>query len=94
MKHTELEILENAIRTWGKQAQLLMVLEEMSELQKEILKNINRGKDNIPELIDETTDMEIMLTQLKMIYGINEAVKKHRADKLDKIEERLPWTSC
>ena len=91
MKHTEKEILEKAIQTWGKQAQVLMVLEEMSELQKEILKNINRGKENIPELIDETTDLEIMLTQLKMIYGIDEAVKNHRPEKLEKIEKRLEW---
>ena len=30
------EILIKAINKWGKHAQLLMVLEEMSELQKEI----------------------------------------------------------
>ena len=91
MKHTEKEILDKAIQTWGKQAQILMVLEEMSELQKEILKNINRGKENLNELIDETTDVEIVLTQFKLMYGIEEAVKNHRAEKLEKIEERLSW---
>ena len=91
MMHTETEILRKAIQTWGKQAQILMVLEEMAELQKEILKNINREKENLNELIDETTDVEIMLTQLKMIYGIEEAVKNHRAEKLEKIEKRLSW---
>ena len=93
MKHTEKEILEKAIQTWGKQAQILMVLEEMAELQKEILKNINRGKENLSELIDETTDVEIMLAQLKIIYGIGEAVKNHRVEKLEKIEKRLSWES-
>ena len=65
MEKVDTEILEQAIAKWGKQAQLLMVLEEMSELQKEILKNINRGKDNVAEIVDETADVEIMLTQLK-----------------------------
>ena len=91
MKRIEKEILEKAIQTWGKEAQVLMVLEEMAELQKEILKNINRGKENLMELIDETTDVEIMLTQLKMIYGIEDAVKNHRSEKIEKIEERLSW---
>ena len=91
MKHSEKEILEKAIQTWGKQAQVLMVLEEMAELQKEILKNINRGKENLDELIDETTDVEIMLTQLKLIYGIDDQVRNHRSEKLEKIEKRLTW---
>ena len=68
-----------------------MVLEEMAELQKEILKNINRGKNNIPELVDEVADVEIMLTQLKMIYGIEKAVETHLPEKLEKIEKRLTW---
>ena len=91
MKHIEKEILAKAIQTWGKQAQVLMVLEEMAELQKEILKNINRRKENLTELIDETTDVEIMLTQLKLIYGIDDQVKNHRLEKLEKIEKRLTW---
>ena len=91
MKHTKQEILEKAIQTWGKQAQVLMVLEEMAELQKEILKNINREKNNISELVDEVTDVEIMLTQLKMIYGIENAVETHLPEKLEKIEKRLIW---
>ncbi len=82
-------ILKKAIATWGKHAQLLMVLEEMSELQKEILKHINRGKDNLDAIIDETADVEIMLAQLKYIFGITEAVEKHISVKLEKIKARL-----
>jgi len=91
MKHTEQEILQKAIQTWGKEAQVLMVLEEMAELQKEILKNINRGKENLAEMVDEITDVEIMLTQLKMIYGVTDQVQNHRPEKLEKIEKRLEW---
>lgn len=58
-------ILKRALQTWGKQPQMLMVVEEMSELMKEILKNINRKKDNIAQIIEETADVEIMLEQLK-----------------------------
>jgi len=83
------EIFKKAIDTWGTHAQLLMMLEEMSELQKEILKNINRGKNNIPEIIDETADVEIMLEQLKYIYGIHQAVADHIPEKIEKIKARL-----
>ena len=48
----------------------------MSELTKEILKNINRKKDNVSELIEETADVEIMLSQLKCCYNITKEVEK------------------
>lgn len=89
MQYIEKEILQKAIQKWGKHAQLLMVLEEMSELQKEILKNINRSKDNLDSIIDETADVEIMLAQLKFIYQIEEAVEKHIPQKLEKVKARL-----
>ena len=83
------EILIKAINKWGKHAQLLMVLEEMSELQKEILKHINRGKDNLDEIIDETADVEIMLEQLKYIFGIHKNVAERIPVKLNKVKARL-----
>jgi NTP pyrophosphatase (non-canonical NTP hydrolase) len=89
MRKVSQDILDKAISKWGKHAQLLMVLEEMSELQKEILKNINRGKDNIDDIIDETADVEIMLDQMKYIYGIDEDVAKRIPLKLKKVKARL-----
>lgn len=49
---------ERALRVWGKQPQMLQAIEEMSELTKEILKNVARGKDNLNELIEEAADVE------------------------------------
>ena len=82
-------LLKKAIQVWGKNAQLLMVLEEMSELQKEILKHMNRGKNYSSEIIDETADVEIMLTQLKYIFDIEKAVENRIPQKLEKIRVRL-----
>ena len=78
-----------ALDKWGEDAQIRMCIEEMSELTKEILKNINRKKDNINELIEETADVEIMLEQLKCCYNIKEQVETYKAQKLLKIEKRL-----
>ena len=82
-------ILKRALKTWGEEPQMLMVVEEMSELMKEVLKNINRKKDNIAEIIEETADVEIMLAQLKENYHIFEQVESYKKDKIKKIEERL-----
>lgn len=82
-------VLKRALQTWGEQPQMLMVIEEMSELMKEILKNISRKKDNIAAIIEETADVEIMLEQLKENYQIEEQVAAYKADKIKVIEQRL-----
>ncbi len=84
-----MDIYKRALKTWGKEPQMLQVIEEMSELIKEILKNINRKKDNIAEIIEETADVEIMLEQLKCCYDIKEQVETYKIQKLLKIEKRL-----
>ncbi len=82
-------ICQRALGTWGEEAQMLMVIEEMSELTKEILKNINRKKNNVDAIIEETADVEIMLEQLKANYDIAEKVEEYKQNKLKLIEQRL-----
>ena len=82
-------VLKRALQTWGEQPQMLMVVEEMSELMKEILKNISRKKDNIDAIIEETADVEIMLEQLKENYQIWSKVEAYKADKIKLIKKRL-----
>ena len=80
MEVNEDALYHRTIRVWGKEPQMLQVIEEMSELTKEILKNVNRKKDNIKELIEEAADVEIMLGQLKICYGIAEKVAAYKAE--------------
>jgi len=82
-------LYQRALRVWGKEPQMLQVIEEMSELTKEILKNVNRHKDNRAEIIEETADVEIMLAQLKCCYQIADEVENYKIEKLKKIEKRL-----
>ena len=84
-----MNVYERALKTWGKEPQMLQVIEEMSELTKEILKNVNRKKDNIDALIEETADVEIMLEQLKYCYNIHKQVEAYKTDKLKVIEQRV-----
>ena len=84
----EKEVLRAAIEKWGREAQTKMVLEEMSELQKEICKNW-RGQSNEESIAEEIADVEIVLDQLKMIFGVAGKVHAHRIRKIKRLKERL-----
>lgn len=91
-KMTPKEVMRKAIETYGEEAQLWMVAEEMSELQKEICK-YKRGKKNQEEMTDEIADVLIMIEQLSIICGITIDSVRERIDyKIDRLEERLNAT--
>lgn len=78
MKRTEL--YKRVVNTYGITAQDLVAVEEMTELSKVILKS-KRGEMNTQELIDEISDVEIMLEQLKQNYNVAEQVKARKRYK-------------
>lgn len=84
----EQDVLLNAIAEYGKEAQLWMVIEEMSELAKEICKAM-RGKNDPDAIADEIADVRIMLDQAEIIFGVEELVQAHRARKLLRLKDRL-----
>lgn len=84
----EMSIYQVAIAKWGEDAQMKMVLEEMSELQKEICK-LWRGKDNRDAIAEEVADVEIMLGQLQVMLEIFEDVDRHKKEKLLRLQRRL-----
>ena len=84
----EFDVMGDAIQAFGERAQEAMLLEEMSELQKEICKHW-RGRDNLAEIAEEIADVEIMLDQMKMIFSCAGRVKAIRASKLRRLEERV-----
>ena len=81
-------VYAHAIDRWGVKGQLLMVIEEMSELTKEICKSF-RGTDNLEQIADETADVMIMLEQLRMILGLDDMIREHMDRKIQRLAERL-----
>lgn len=77
-----------ALKKWGFEAQIWMVIEEMSELQKEICK-VERGKRDYDALADEIADTIIMLEQLQLMFGLNNLVSQHMDAKITRLKERL-----
>lgn len=81
--------LERAIETYGKDMQLTVAVEELSELIKEICKS-KRGADNIDNIIEEMADCYIMLEQMQIIFDIPYfSIDRVVNQKLDRLEKRL-----
>lgn len=85
------EIMERAIKTYGKAGQLTKAIEEMSELQKELCKAITEGTtiNALDSITQEMADVEIMLEQLKIIFANRERVEEWKKLKLLRLEYRL-----
>lgn len=79
---------ELIISNYGCYKQTIKAIEEMSELQKELCKDIlHKGKkENITE---EMADVEIMLNQLKIIFDNEEKVKDIIEEKIKRTKERI-----
>ena len=87
-KEQEYKIYEDAIDLFGNTSQKIMVIEEMSELTKELCKEL-RDRGNIEDIADELADVEITLAQIKMIYNIKELVEEHKDAKLKRFASRM-----
>ncbi len=88
-------VYEHAVDKYGIKPQMMMVIEEMSELTKAICKffrapgYLEPDADIIDSIAEETADVTIMLEQLRLILGINENVCEHMDQKIERLAERL-----
>ena len=63
------EDLDEYIKSKGKKYTLLKLVEEMAELQKEILKDINCGEKDKDGILEELGDVLLHLTCAQKIYN-------------------------
>lgn len=82
------QIYELACQEYGIDAQLVVAIEEMSELTKELCKNM-RGSNNSSNLAEEIADVTIMMEQLRLIYDINDEVCNYMDAKIQRLQDRL-----
>ena len=83
------EIEGRAIRTYGEQPQVDVAIEEMSELTKAILKyrraeNKNKNEAEYLEdnIIEEIADVQIMLDQMRIIFGDTSSQEEYKLNRL------------
>lgn len=91
------EAVKKGLKFYGPKVQALTLVEEMSELQKELLKHFNRGKTGVvPKILEEMGDVYIMFqtmvahfTAMYPDFGdkLEETIEAKSKRMLDRIKE-------
>ena len=90
-----LKIIEDAVATYGPLMQMVVAIEELSELQKELAKCIRNGyleRQTLAmnhALAEEMADVEIMLMQLYYMAGNEKTVDEISESKLKRLANRI-----
>ena len=72
-----------------KEKQIIVAIEELSELQKELCKYL-RDKYNEENLIEEIADVEIVLEQIKLYFNLDQNdINEEKNKKIERTKERL-----
>lgn len=97
MTREERAICREAVDTYGTEQQMVVAVEELSELQKELCKHL-RGDGNPRAMMEEIADVEIMLEQVKYMMsgddgrcrvGVDAGIEAWKQCKLARLRERL-----
>ena len=94
MKNDYTKYYKKMVEAWGDESQLVVAMEEMSELTKELCKykrNELFNKDNtetIKNIKEEIADVLNMVEQLENMFG-EEEIEKIRQFKLDRAMKRM-----
>ena len=84
------KIYEALMKKFGSEAQLIVAIEELSELQKEICKYL-RNKEQlylVKGLVEEIADVEIMLEQIKFLLRLDWSIEEMKDQKIRRTQER------
>ena len=84
MENNDIELFQNAVETFGIDAQDKMCIEECAELINALAKK-SRGRVSKEDILTELADVSIMVDQLALYYGhedfMNERRKKNNEVK-------------
>jgi len=88
--YERIKLYDKAYQRWGKEAQILMAVEEMSELTQSLLHHIRENKKvTYTEMASEIADVRIMMEQLINIFPISEKVINAEEAKLGKLSRYI-----
>lgn len=84
------KIYREAVRQYGLENQIVVAIEEMSELQKELCKYLrSQYVFHAGNMIEEIADVEIMLEQLISHLHCRGSVDIEKHNKIERLAERL-----
>jgi NTP pyrophosphatase (non-canonical NTP hydrolase) len=88
----QVAVMKTALDYWGLQAQVDQTVEEMAELIVALHKHAKRvsGRGTLDDVLDEIADVEMMLAQMRLTFGIDDDTLRERIDrKMAKLEDYL-----
>jgi ribosomal-protein-alanine N-acetyltransferase len=88
----QIAAMHAALNAWGVDAQVDMAVEELAELIVALHKHVKRTHvgDTLANVLDEIADVELMLGQMRLIFGISDnALRERIAVKTAKLENYL-----
>lgn len=88
MNDFEKQVFRSAISKYGETNQIIVAIEEMSELIKALCKKL-RGKPDFENLAEEMADVGIMLDQLSIMEQNADRVRKRRNEKVRRLKVRV-----
>ena len=94
IKFTEKQIstMQTALDKWGADAQTDQTIEECAELIVALNKHVKRTPQDgtLDNVMDEIADVEMMLAQMRLVFGISDEVIHERiSEKFTKLEKYL-----
>ena len=82
----EIEICQKAINTFGERQQMIKTIEECNELSTVLAQTFTKPNDvPVGDILTEIADVEIMIQQLRIIFG-NDEIDKYKDQKLNRLE--------
>jgi len=88
------KVYEDALRTWGAEAQTKMLFEEIGELMQAVCKasrvdNWEKRMEVWHNIAEEIADVKIMLGQMEILFDVEDAVEEYKRKKIARLVERL-----
>lgn len=85
----ERSLFERALAAWGEGAQVIMTIQECSELITALTDVYRKSRDlDLDHIAEETADVEIMCSQMRIILG-DTRVDTQKGHKLQRLRQRL-----
>lgn len=82
-----MQLYKQLIKSFGTKHQILIAIEELSELQKELIKYL-RNKDNQDHISEEMADVYIMLYQLRLIFKNDKKIDQYIKKKTKRTQQK------
>jgi len=93
----EVKTMQTALDQWGFNAQVGQTVEECAELIVALQKYVNRTHKPgmLENILDEITDVEMMLAQMRLALGFTDAMLRERIEyKFDRLNKYLLMDDC